>query len=138
MKPFTVNRDSWHYKLNMHFANAYGDNVYYIRDRWEPKHNNFCSYWRATILRMFWVTVLATGIMGFFVMLGGAAYHNPAEFGIVIAGAITVFAAAFGSTFMINHIKNGLNNRTEKPDSLFAMKYKSYKAKVCPSVEFSK
>ena len=52
MKPFKVNRDSWHYKLNKHFLNDRGDNEYYMQDYWERKHNNFCAYWRVTMFRL--------------------------------------------------------------------------------------
>ena len=60
MKPFVINRNSWHYKLNRKFMNEYGWSDYRMEDQWEPRHNDFCSYWRATIFRMIGVAFVAT------------------------------------------------------------------------------
>ena len=136
MKPFKVNRDSWHYKLNKYFFNAYGDNEFYMKNRWEPKHNNFCAYWRVTFFRLVWATILVTGILGILSTLFIAAMANPAGAALGFGLVIAIFGFFFGGPYLGDVIKN--RKPSDKPDSIFVAKYKSYKSKVCPSVEFLK
>ena len=134
MKPFKINRNSWHYKLNRKFFNTYGDNEYYMHDSWEPRHNNFCAYWRATMFRVIWAIVL-TLLAGLFLFVtGNAIYEHPIDFLIVIGtilGLILLFAAALGLSHWLQK-----REKKEVPESLFVQRYRAYKSKICPGVEY--
>lgn len=135
MKPFKVNRDSWHYKLNKNFFNEYQ----YSMDRnWEPRHNNFCSYWRVTMLRSVFAVFLTTFICAVLYTLGSGVYYYPMDalkiVGMLVAtlvGLFVIFSVAF-------YFEGRKYKNADKPDSLFVQRYKAYKSKVCPSVEYDK
>ena len=142
MKPFKVNRDSWHYKLNKHFLNDRGDNEYYMQDYWERKHNNFCSYWRVTMFRLVVAMFGSAVILMLLFGLGQAIYQNPWDSFVVasgVVGAVLAFATVgVCGMFLSEYLEKRKYKNKEVPDSLFVAKYKSYKSKVCPMVEYDK
>lgn len=131
MKPFKINRNSWHYKLNKNFSN--GQNMHY---EWEPKHNNFCSYWRATMFRMLFAAILSLGCIGILSMLGSVVYNDPVKSLFVVGSVIGLFATIIGIAMTANFFSNRKKANANKPDSLFMQKYKAHKAKICPMVEY--
>ena len=136
MKPFKVNRDSWHYKLNKNVLNENEDRM----ERWENKHNNFCSYWRSTMIRLCFVAIFVSAALFLLAVIGMATYNNPWEAFKVVSitlGAFT-FVAGIALIVIVLDVRKNLKKESAKPDSLFVAKYKSYKSKVCPSVEYSK
>ena len=140
MKAFQVNRDSWHYKLNKHFLNPRGDNEWYMQDYWERKYNNFCAYWRVTMFRLVVAMFGSAIILMLLVGLGQAIYQNPLEtakvVGIVV-GSILVFGTVIVcGMFVSEYMEKRKYQNAETSDSLFITKLKSYKSKVCPSVEY--
>ena len=138
MKPFKINRDSWHYKLNKNFFNSYGPGKYSMQDYWEPTHNNFCSYWRATFFRMLFATLLSCIAIMFASTFALVVYHDPIGFGIVVLILIGIILFSAGVVGIQEYFRNMKNKNADKPDSLFVAKYKSYKSKVCPMVEYDK
>ena len=133
MKSFVINRNSWHYKLNRKFMNEYGWSDYRMEDQWEPRHNDFCSYWRATIFRMIGVAFVATGSIVFIAMIGSVVYMHPWETLRVVGTIIGVIAALVGFVFLsvlADKSKEKLNQ------NLFVQKYKAHKSKICPMVEY--
>jgi hypothetical protein len=140
MKPFKVNRDSWHYKLNKHFLNDRGDNEYYMQDYWERKHNNFCAYWRVTMFRLVVAMFGSAIILMLLFGLGQAIYQNPWDT-FVVVGSVVGVVLAFGTIgvcgmLLSEYLEKRKYQNKEVPDSLFVAKYKSYKSKVCPMVEY--
>ena len=131
MKPFKINRNSWHYKLNKNFFN--GNSMLYA---WEPKHNNFCSYWRATMFRMIFATALSLWTIAMVSMLGYTAYNQPIEFLTAIGVVVGLFSAVVGVFLTVHAISNRNERKSDKPDSLFVQKYKAHKSKICPKVEY--
>ena len=133
MKSFVINRNSWHYKLNRKFMNEYGWSDYRMEDQWEPRHNDFCSYWRATIFRMIGVAFVATGSIVFIAMIGSVVYMHPWEtlrvVGTII-GVIVGFIAIIFLSLQADKSKEKLNQ------NLFVQKYKAHKSKICPMVEY--
>lgn len=125
MRSFMINRDSWHYKLNKHFFND--DNMEY---HWEPNHNNFCSYWRATIGRIAFAAICAIIACTTCATLAVAIYLNPMEFAIAVALVFGVVAIPILSA---NFLKN---RKKPKYDSLFMQRYAAYKSKICPMVTY--
>lgn len=133
MKPFKINRNSWHYKLNKYVSN---DNQNSMEFYWEPHHNNFCAYWRATMFRLLFVLALSS-IAGLFLFTAGTAiYINPIEALIVVGSAIAVIASLIGVLSLSHYLDDRKRNRENVPESLFVQRYKTYKSKVCPMVEF--
>ena len=136
MKPFKINRNSWHYRLNRHFFNQHS----YSMDRnWEPNHSNFCSYWRATMFRLIFAIML-TIVAGLFLsMIVVGAYYNPWK---ALEIVLTIFIACltlFGAmivAYCIHEYKERNKKTVDEPKSLFVQKYRAYKSKVCPMVEY--
>jgi hypothetical protein len=133
MKSFVINRNSWHYKLNQKFMNEYGWSGFRMENQWEPRHNDFCSYWRATIFRMIGVTFFVFVILVFIAMVGSSAYMHPWEtlrvVGTII-GVIVGFIAIIFLSLQADKSKEKLNQ------NLFVQKYKAHKSKICPMVEY--
>lgn len=133
MKPFKIKRNTWHYKLNKHFFNEYQ----YSMDRnWEPRHNNFCSYWRVTMFRLMFAAFLTALIASLLFGLGTAIYYYPFEALKVVGIVSTVFIGLFSITFCALYLDERKKDKASKPDSLFVQRYKAYKSKVCPMVEY--
>jgi len=131
MKPFSVNRDSWHYKLNKNFFNS--DNMTYT---WEPKRSNFCSYWRATMFRLSFAGLLSIFGIGLLSMMGVGAYNEPMTALAVVGSIFGMILTIVGIAATVSFFSNRKKAKSDKPDSLFVQKYKAHKAKICPSVEF--
>jgi len=133
MKPFAINRNSWHYKFNKNFFN---NDDYCMERRWEPKHNNFCSYWRATMFRMLFAGLLIALVLGLFTIIGLAIYYDPIGSAIVFGLILAILLSAVGVITVAAYLDDRKKANADKPDSLFAQKYKAHKAKICPGVEF--
>jgi hypothetical protein len=136
MKPFKINRNSWHYKLNQNLLNDHQDHMEY----WEDKHNNFCSYWRATMFRLVFASAAAVFILLMLFVIGDVIYQNPLEALISISSAFGLCLALVGIFAFSMYLDDRKRKRKNEdiPDSLFVAKYKSYKSKVCPMVEYDK
>ena len=128
MKPFKINRNSWHYKLNCHFLQDY---TIYTMSYWESTHSDFCSYWQATVSRiivMAFFTALALLLLG---LLGAAVYMDPIGALVGFSAAVGVIGTAIGiAAYIVNREKK------EPSQSLIAQKYRAHKEKICPMVEF--
>jgi len=134
MKPFTINRNSWHYKLNKNFFNDYQHHMGY----WEAKHDNFCSYWRVTTFRLVFALTGSTFFLLVFSMISVGMYQDPLKALIIVGIPVGLFSAVFG-IFLFSMYLDDLNRKNEDiADSLFVAKYKSYKSKVCPMVDYDK
>ena len=139
MKPFRINRKSWHYQLNRYFFNHYTDWM----SQWEARHNNFCSYWRATLFRSIFATLLAAICIIILTALGISIYKNPIEFAMALALVVTSLTVIFGGATLIRYSIERFKNRstaetTEKPEGLFAQRYRAYKSRICPMIEYDK
>ena len=134
MKPFSVNRDSWHYKLNKNLFNTYGNNEVYMSHQWEPRHNNFCAYWRATVFRLLGAAFITTFAFVALVLLIAAVSANPLPALYTVLGTIGVLGFIVVGAAIMAYFDS--RTTSTKPDSLFVQKIKAHKSKVCPSVEF--
>jgi uncharacterized protein (DUF2062 family) len=133
MKPFTINRNSWHYKFNKNFLN---NDDYCMERRWEPKHNNFCSYWRATMFRMLFAGLISALVLGLLTIIVLSTYHDPIKSAIVFGSLVGFILIAIGCIAVAVYLDTRKKTNADKPDSLFVQKYKAHKAKICPNVEF--
>lgn len=134
MKDFVINRrNSWHYKFNKYFFNEYTDYMY----AWESRHMDFCSYWRATVLRGVFASVLTTLAGLFCSVVGIAIYNNPVAFLCTIFGILIVIALAFAIAELCIHF-DSWPKKNKKQDSLIMQKRKAHKSKYCPMVTYEK
>ena len=126
MKPFKINRNSWHYKLNKKFMQD--TNMQY---HWEPAHSDFCSYWRATVLRLICAAVLTAFLTLILGVLAVVIYQEPIVTLSSIGITVGVVAAVVGIFVYSEHRK-----KKEPSQSLIAQKYRAHKEKICPMVEY--
>lgn len=133
MKPFKINRNSWHYKMNTIFFNEY---QYSMERNWEPRHNNFCSYWRATFFRIVFITMFASFIFALLSMMVLGTIANPMAALSVLGVILAIIALIVGGVLAHTGYTAYAKKYEDKPDSLFVQRYKTYKSKVCPMVEY--
>jgi hypothetical protein len=133
MKPFKINRNSWHYKFNKNFFN---NDDYCMEYRWEPRHNNFCSYWRSTMGRMLVAAILGSTVIGMLAGLGVFTYYDPIGAAITVSTIAGFGAAVVCIVYFLEYLNKPKKTNSDKPDSLFMQKYKAHKAKICPMVEY--
>jgi len=133
MKPFKINRNSWHYKFNKNFFN---NDDYCMEYRWESKHNNFCSYWRATMGRMLVAAILGSVVIGALAGFGVLTYYDPIGAATTVATIAGFGVAVVCSVYFLEYLNKPKKANPDKPDSLFMQKYKAHKAKICPMVEY--
>jgi hypothetical protein len=136
MKPFKINRNSWHYKLNNHFFNEYGD--WGMEQYWERRHANFCAYWRATVLRLFFASLLALFVLSVIALMVNAAITDPVGCSIAVGIVISLVVLGIAVVVLSDYLKSRKSKAkpSDKPESLVAQRYRAYKSKICPSVEF--
>ena len=133
MKPFVINRDSWHYKLNKNFNNDYN---HYMKS-WEDKRSNFCSYWRATMFRVIGVFIMSLIAVIILATIGTVIYYEPVTALIVVGPIIGIIAAIALIVFISEKIKYKKKPVDKlKPESLIVQKYRAHKSKICPTVDF--
>lgn len=133
MKPFKINRDSWHYKMNKHFLN---EDSFCMERSWEPRHNNFCSYWRATVFRLIFVTSLLS-IIGFgFSLLAYALYAHTGQTLLTIGGIILLLAIIIGIPLLLVVGTDRIKQSEAVKNSIVLQRIINHKSKICPSVEY--
>lgn len=133
MKPFVINRNTWHYKLNKHFFQEHSNSMEYW---WEPRHNNFCAYWRATIFRIIAAFLLTAAVLMILYITGGAIYYHPIDTLIIVGSIIGFFAFLVLSILISEELKSRKSKREPKPESLLVQRYRAHKSKICPMVEY--
>jgi hypothetical protein len=136
MKSFKINRNSWHYKFNKNFMNEYGLTDYSMQNNWEPRHSDFCSYWRATVFRAIWASVLLffAGLIIFAAGIG--TYNNPVAALSIVLGGILFIGTVILFFFGIEKLKARNKSKVNEPESLLMQKYRAHKSKICPMVEY--
>jgi preprotein translocase subunit SecF len=108
-----------------------------METRWEPIHNNFCAYWRATVFRII-VACLLTAIVLFSIyFIGGAIYYHPIDTLIVVGSIISLFTFIILAVLISEKLKSTKSKRDPKPESLLVQRYRAHKSKICPMVEYS-
>lgn len=134
MKPFVIDRNSWHYKMI-----SMGEHWDVLTYR-EPK--NFCSYWRKVVLKLCLFAFIAVILSVFTLFLGFNIYMDPLP---VLGGISAGLGLLFGSAWIALWLEKRKEQRrqhdydvefNEKQESLLKMKYRAWKEKVCPMVEY--
>ncbi len=132
MKPFRINRNSWHYRMNTQLLNDS-----YSNRNWEDIHSNFCSYWRATVLRGSVLLVFLTLILSAVAFLVGAFILDPVG-GAMTVGLILGLFALIALIATLVHYTRAAAQHFEQSPSIFVQRYRSVKSRFCPSIEYDK
>jgi hypothetical protein len=151
MKTFSVNKNSWHYKMNVSLCQTNqtlqaGQNA----ERYVQSKDNLCSYWQLTLWSMFKVLVVAAFVFTvaafiLFVLykIGYAFmyYTLPALVGTGLILGVIAFSVGITmlGTWLGNRKREKLNKilyNGETETSLAKAKYSSWKSGICVPVEF--
>lgn len=151
MKSFSVNTNSWHYKLNIRMTKT-NDMLSHSNyaEKYVKSKDNFCSYWRMTLWSVFKISVAFSFIatVAFFLMYviylyGYALIFNTSEAlvgtGVVIGLIATIVGfVALGAT-LDSRKRAKLKKILEEGEtetSLAKAKYSTWKDGICIPVEF--
>jgi len=108
---------------------------------------DFCSYWRALVIIV--VVLLIFGSIGGYIVIGTlhaigaflgfyafADWTAPA-FGVVLLfiGFAALISVVHGATVLYQRVAE-IESHTSRPPSMLKVKYKSWKEKYCPSIEY--
>jgi len=135
MKPYVINKNSWHYKMISKGQHWDG----YLSHR-APK--DFCSYWRKVISKVLGIMFVVAMATTFVVFFGYNIYLDPIPVIGGIFSAIVLLAGTLFTAIGIDKLKEKKRKRDYKvefegkQEGLIAMKYRSWKEKTCPMVEF--
>lgn len=152
MDKFVVNKDSWHYRMNVRRLRDSGNYFQEELDNIMEYNSNFCAYWRMTLMNVLGivfmislaigiVALILVGVYKLFVFFTSAA--SAEILGVVIF--ISIFAAIIIGSFFagkyfdkrkkkLREIAHGEYEEPQK--SIFVAKYMSWKQKICPKVEY--
>lgn len=151
MKTFSVNKNSWHYRLNVRMAKT---NERLSQDNYAEKFvqskDNLCSYWRMTLWSMFkisvafsFIAVIILGLLGLIFMYIKALIVNTAYTvgaTVMTLGAFTVIVGIIALAIWLDKRKAAKLNKilyeNETETSLTKAQYSSWKNGVCVPVEF--
>ncbi len=151
MKSFSVNKASWHYRMNVSMAKT---NNRLSRDDYAEKYvmskDNLCSYWQMTLWSMFKFAVAAAfviGVVGFllFVLynIGHVFWFHTAQAfvgtAIMVCVVGVIVGLVVGNTWLEKRKQRKLDNilyHGETETSLAKAKYSSWKGGVCVPLEF--
>ena len=151
MKSFSVNKASWHYRMNVSMAktNERLNRADYA-ERFVQSKDNLCSYWQMTLWSMFKFAVAAAFVIGVSGFLLFVLYNIGYVFlfhttqaligtGIMACVVGVIVGLVFGNTWLEKRKQQKLDNilyHGETETSLSKAKYTSWKSGVCVPVEF--
>jgi hypothetical protein len=133
MKPFIINRNSWHYKLAS--KGKYWDVL------GEP--TDFCSYWRIVMFGLLEYLVLVAFLSLIVLFMAVSFYVNPVSTTIGLVAIFSIIFGVFGFHKLVIFLKENKQKHdydvafNRKQEGLLRMKYRSWKEKICPKVEYN-
>lgn len=147
METFVVDKNSWHYKLvREHVTDKY---PYDLREKAMP--NDFCSYWRRVVIEMVKIGVMVSvGVAALILVVGFSGYMIYSIFfdfdGVGFSFLIFFFIVA--TVFSISYAPEMLRERkidklketdsTQTTTNIFVQRYKAWKGKFCPAIQYEK
>ena len=140
MNNFVVNKNSFHYKLNYFMKTTVGNLDKRMFEYRLP--SDFCSYWRMTFFSAFWLVVLTLVIGLLSTALVSQVVTNPITSLIVVSSILLFIGFIFSLVYGYDYFKTLAENRRERreknniPDGIIVTKYKSWKQRYCPRVEY--
>lgn len=151
MKTFSVNKNSWHYKLNVRMSKTNERlNQDNNAEKFVQSKDNLCSYWRMTLWSMFKITVAYSfvavvifGLLGLIFMYLKSLILNTAYTVAATAmtlGAFSIIVGIVALAIWLDKRKAAKLNKIlyegETETSLTKAQYSSWKHGVCVPVEF--
>jgi hypothetical protein len=151
MKTFSVNKNSWHYRLNVRMAKTNDrldrDNLAEI---YACSKDNLCSYWQMTLWSMFKVGVTIAfavtaifGVLYLFYLFGYALIFHTTELLVGTGSVLGLITIIIGMAAVNNWFDNRKKRKLdlilyhgETETSLAKAKYSSWKGGICVPVEF--
>jgi hypothetical protein len=151
MKAFSVNKNSWHYRLNVRMCKT---NDRLTRDdnavKYVMSKDNLCSYWQLTLWSMFkvavsaaFVTVIIFGVLFLLYLFGYALFFHTIQTLIGTAMALGVGGFLVGMLMLSAWLDKRKRQKLhailyegETETSLSKAKYSSWKSGICLPVEF--
>jgi hypothetical protein len=151
MKPFSVNKQSWHYKMNTEMCKT-NDSLkqYGYAEKFVQSKDNFCSYWRMTLFSIFKVLVVVTFVLMvasliLFVLynIGSAFIYNTAAAFVTTGVVLSLFVFSICIALLSSWFGKRRSEKLQKilhngetETSLAKTKYSSWKNGICLPVEF--
>lgn len=139
-----INKTSFHYKFNKFMKTKIGNTPDWLFDERLPK--DFCSYWRMTLLNsVLGLLLFTTGAFIASAFVAGFISDPLGVIGVfaVILAMVAIPAGLFvGGYYLREYIKTraaireDYNKAHNIPDGIIKTKYKSWKHKFCPKVEY--
>lgn len=140
MSNFIVNKKSFHYRLNSFLKRTLlGQNLWNFESKLPT---DFCSYWRMVVINSIISLITISLISLILIALIMKIVEEPIGFIIGFGGVVGVVALIIGWVYMFHWIKdtirasNDRKRRENIPDGIIKTKYKSWKQKYCPSIEY--
>lgn len=140
MNNFVVNKNSFHYKLNCFMKTTVG-NV----DKRQLEYRlprDFCSYWRMTFFSALWLTLLFLLVGLLATAIISQVIIAPLTSAIVVGSGLAIVGFVIAMVYLMEYLKDSTERKREHreknniPDGIVATKYKSWKQKYCPRVEY--
>ena len=151
MKPFVVDKNSWHYRLNL---NTVSQNKLFRHEEHVIKYiesrDNLCSYWRMTLNNVI-SNILYTSILIFLALfIIYCIYNIWTSFlidPVLVFSIITIITLVMSTVMFISHIierdaeikrqeiRNIISNVTTSDSGMKSM-YQPLKNKTCMKVNF--
>jgi hypothetical protein len=151
MKAFSVNKNSWHYRLNVKMCKT-NERLYRqdLVEKYVMSKDNLCSYWRMTLWSVFKVAVSAAfviGVAGFLLFvaynIGHAFWFHTTQAFIGAAAVAGLIGVILGIAFVVNWLNSRKQRKLDAilyggktETSLTKAKYSSWKSGICVPVEF--
>lgn len=135
MNTFIVNKNSFHYKFNKFIKTTFKGVPSRVFEYCLPA--DFCSYWRMTAFNVLFTLLVSMffGMIG--IIIGHQFIVDPIGASLAFASVIVVIAIFCGTIMGIYYIKDYTKNKLQnKPDGIIRTKYKSWKSKYCPMIEY--
>lgn len=140
MNNFIVNKNSFHYKLNYFMKCRMGSqNPWQFEDRLPA---DFCSYWRMTFFSALWLTIFLLGVGLLATAITIQVITAPLVSAIVVGSGLAIVGFIIAMLYLSEYLKDSAERKREYkktnniPDGIITTKYKSWKQKYCPRVEY--
>lgn len=138
---FNVNPKSWHFRLLE--INAFWkinpNRGSWDYGRWIDRRlpDDFCGYWRKVIFTLLADLVVLAMAIALIMTMGYQTYKDPIG-ALVFVGVLICTIFGFLGIMAIGYWFENMENRPsrDKNPSIIAMKYRSWKNKYCPKVEY--
>ena len=103
---------------------------------------DFCSYWRMTFFSALWLTIFLLGVGLLATAITIQVITAPLVSAIVVGSGLAIVGFIIAMLYLSEYLKDSAERKREYketnniPDGIITTKYKSWKQKYCPRVEY--